>query len=152
MNELIFIFLFSAAVPQRPQPQVSDRRQIDDMEANNARSNSTTSPATAARGTTANVSTDELGPLPPGWQMSRTDSDRLFFIDHINKRTTWVKTKKIIKKISAILIFIFDFVKVDPRTGKPSAQPVSQRELKENGPLPVIKTRLRIDDYSFIFF
>jgi len=97
LNELIFIFLFSAAVPQRPQPQVSDRRQIDDMEANNARSNSTTSPATVARGTTANVSTDELGPLPPGWQMSRTDSDRLFFIDHINKRTTWVKTKKIIK-------------------------------------------------------
>jgi len=49
-------------------------------------------------------------------------------------------------------MFIFVFVKVDPRTGKPSAQPANQRELKENGPLPVIKTRLRIDDYSFIFF
>jgi hypothetical protein len=67
------------------------------MQANNARSNTTASPVTVSRGATASVSTDELGPLPPGWQMSRSDNDRLFFIDHINKRTTWVKTKKIIK-------------------------------------------------------
>lgn len=40
---------------------------------------------------TATVSTtDDLGPLPSGWQMSKTESGRLFFIDHINKRTTWV--------------------------------------------------------------
>jgi hypothetical protein len=82
----IHFLLFSAAGSQRPQPQVGDRHQIDDIEANNARSNSM---ATAQRPTT-NGSTDNLGPLPPGWQMSRTDNERSFFIDHINKRTTWV--------------------------------------------------------------
>jgi hypothetical protein len=64
------------------------------MESNNARSNTTTSPMTVSRGATASVATDDLGPLPPGWQMSRTDNDRVFFIDHINKRTTWVKDEK----------------------------------------------------------
>jgi hypothetical protein len=88
------ILYFSAATPQRPQPQVGDRHQIDDMDANNARSNTTTSPVTVSRSTTAGVTSDELGPLPPGWQMSRTENDRLFFIDHINKRTTWVKENR----------------------------------------------------------
>jgi len=65
------------------------------MDANNARSNATTSSMTASRGATAAGSTDNLGPLPPGWQMSKTDNDRAFFIDHINKRTTWVKKEEI---------------------------------------------------------
>jgi hypothetical protein len=87
--------LFSAAsASQRAQAQVADRHQIDDMEANNAPTNAKSSPATIARtSVTANAS-DELGPLPPGWQMSKTENERMFFIDHINKRTTWVTQKQ----------------------------------------------------------
>ncbi|CAF3633948.1 unnamed protein product [Adineta steineri] len=99
---------------QRPQAPVVDRRQIDDMEANNAQPQTTTSPVAAARGSTPTTVTDGLGPLPPGWQMSRNDNERTFFIDHINKRTTWV----------------------DPRTGKPSPQPSALSEVNQNGPLP----------------
>ncbi|CAF0944386.1 unnamed protein product [Adineta ricciae] len=105
----------NSAAPQQPQPQVSDRHQIDDMTTNSTRTSMTTnSPAAASRNSTASDTTDGLGPLPPGWQMSKTDNDRQFFIDHINKRTTWV----------------------DPRTGKPSPQPATQREVNQNGPLP----------------
>ncbi|CAF2997816.1 unnamed protein product [Rotaria sp. Silwood2] len=103
----------STAASQRPQ-QVGDRHQIDDMDANNARTNVTTGPTKASRTATASASTDDLGPLPPGWQMSKTENERAFFIDHINKRTTWI----------------------DPRTGKPSPIPSTQRELNPNAPLP----------------
>lgn len=61
------------------------------MESNNARSSATINPRTISRGTSNSASTDSLGPLPPGWQMSKSDNERTFFIDHINKRTTWVK-------------------------------------------------------------
>ncbi len=47
---------------------------------------------------------------------------------------------------------MFIFVKIDPRTGKPSPQSAAQREVNKNGPLPVRKRRLRIEDYSFNFF
>lgn len=116
----------NTAVSQRPQPQISDRHQIDDMETNNARTSVNSSPvipprsgSTAAASATAasvaaGASTDDLGPLPPGWQMSRTDTDRSFFIDHINKRTTWI----------------------DPRTGKPSPQPGTQQETTQKAALP----------------
>jgi E3 ubiquitin-protein ligase NEDD4 len=68
------------------------------MDANSARSNTTASSMTPARGATASNSvTDEFGPLPPGWQMSKNDNGRSFFIDHMNKRTTWVR--KINKRI-----------------------------------------------------
>jgi len=83
---------FSAATAQ---PQVGGRRQIDDMDANNARPHATASPVTVSHGATAKNTTDELGPLPPGWQMSKTEAGRPFFIDHINKRTSWVKHNKI---------------------------------------------------------
>lgn len=82
---------FSATASQRPQPQVADRHQIDDMETNNARKTTGASPAAASRGSTANNTTDDVGSLPAGWQMSKTEHGRLFFIDHISKRTTWVK-------------------------------------------------------------
>ncbi|CAF0743353.1 unnamed protein product [Rotaria sp. Silwood1] len=104
----------TAAASQRPQQQVGDRRQIDDMDVNNARTSIATGPVTASRIATPTASTDDLGPLPPGWQMSKTENERAFFIDHINKRTTWI----------------------DPRTGKPTPIPSAQRELNQNGPLP----------------
>jgi len=110
LDELIFSSCFSSsstAASQRSQTQVADRRQIDDMDGNNARSNATSSSITVPRGATTGGSTDELGPLPPGWQMSRTDTDRAFFIDHINKRTTWVKEEKNNRKFSTSLICLF---------------------------------------------
>ena len=53
-------------------------------------------------------------PLPPGWDFSYSDKGRMFFIDHINKTTTWV----------------------DPRSGKPSTVPNLDFEARI-GPLPV---------------
>lgn len=51
--------------------------------------------------------------LPPGWDYSYSDKGRMFFIDHVNKTTTWI----------------------DPRTGKPSPQPTLDFESRI-GPLP----------------
>jgi hypothetical protein len=92
------VFYFSATASDRPQHNVSDRHQVDDIDANHTQTNTTT---TVARGTAASVAAataanvpDELGPLPAGWQMSRTENERAFFIDHINKRTTWVRKRK----------------------------------------------------------
>jgi hypothetical protein len=90
-NSISIIDFFSASAAQRSQAQFADRHQIDDMEANNARSNTTASPVATPRTSTTNNTSDELGPLPPGWQMSKNENERMFFIDHINKRTTWVK-------------------------------------------------------------
>jgi len=52
-------------------------------------------------------------PLPPGWDFSYSDKGRMFFIDHVNKTTSWI----------------------DPRTGKPSPQPSLDFESRI-GPLP----------------
>ena len=92
-----FLLIYSSAIAQRAQAQVGDRRQIDDIEANNSRANAATGTIASSRDS---VSSDRLGSLPPGWQMSRADNERVFFIDHINKRTTWVKQTKINKGFS----------------------------------------------------
>jgi uncharacterized protein YbdZ (MbtH family) len=52
-------------------------------------------------------------PLPPGWDFSYSDRGRMFFIDHVNKTTSWI----------------------DPRTGKASPQPTLDFESRI-GPLP----------------
>ena len=52
--------------------------------------------------------------LPPGWDFSYSDKGRMFFIDHVNKTTSWI----------------------DPRTGKPSPTPNLDFESRI-GPLPV---------------
>ena len=78
-----------------------------------------TRPGTGRNGST-NVS--EVGvrpkpneaPLPPGWDFSYSDKGRMFFIDHVNKTTSWI----------------------DPRTGKPSPVPNLDFEARI-GPLPV---------------
>ncbi len=98
MNEFILSYLlFDTASSPRPQLEVGDRRQIDDMEVDDVRSKRTTNWTTVSSDANAGVATDELGPLSPGWQMLRTDNDCVFFIDHINKRTTWIKEEKIIQ-------------------------------------------------------
>ncbi len=83
-------------------------------------SQSATQPTNTTNSPTSGVVVQENGvrtspdepPLPPGWDFSRSDKGRIFFIDHVNKQTTWI----------------------DPRTGKPSPQP----DYKGNiiGPLP----------------
>lgn len=130
---------FSAAA-QRPQAQVSDRHQVDDMDSSTPHATSKTdSRAAAAIAAAATTSTpDELGPLPPGWQLSKTDNERDFFIDHINKRTTWVRQKQ--SRSEEFLRFSHQ---IDPRTGKPSPMPAAQRELNQNGPLPVSQSVTR---------
>jgi hypothetical protein len=82
---------FRPSATMRPQ-QSNDRRQIDDLENSSQRSDS----VQESMGSTQNApvpgaTNDGLGPLPSGWQMSKTENGRFFFIDHINKRTTWVK-------------------------------------------------------------
>ncbi|CAM4742945.1 unnamed protein product [Rotaria magnacalcarata] len=106
---------------QRSQPQVGDRHQIDDVDSNNTETTIITSrdadvaATTTGTAVTTDVSTvDELGRLAPNWQMSTADNGRVFYIDHVNKRTTWI----------------------DPRTGKPTLLPALQTELSQNGPLP----------------
>lgn len=87
------IYFFSTTA-QRPQPQVSNRHQIDDVDSSQSQTGSLTGSRgaiAAAAAAATNTVSDDLGPLPPGWQQSRTENDRLFFIDHINKRTTWVR-------------------------------------------------------------
>lgn len=36
-----------------------------------------------------NVSSDPLGPLPPGWEQAYTDSGDVYFINHIDRTTSW---------------------------------------------------------------
>ena len=45
-----------------------------------------TPPATAK----TNQTTKSEQPLPTGWEVSFTDTGRMFFIDHNTKATTWV--------------------------------------------------------------
>jgi len=98
----------------------NDTNSQNDQE-NDPPQSSSQSPTTTTTSPTSGVVVQENGvrtspdepPLPPGWDFSRSDKGRLFFIDHVNKQTTWI----------------------DPRTGKPSPQP----DYKGNiiGPLPV---------------
>ena len=81
----------TAGASQRPLPQMADRRQIDDMHGNNTQLRNRASLAPTENGTTASGSIDNLGPLPSGWQMSKNDQGRMFFINHVLKKTTWVK-------------------------------------------------------------
>ena len=98
-NDLYFTEEFrSSATAPRPQPQVGDRRQVvDDVDSNNS-SRASLAPSAGSAASIASAATasttDDLGPLPPGWQMSRTENERMFFIDHINKKTTWVRNEK----------------------------------------------------------
>ena len=86
------MFYFSATVLQRSQSQFGVRRQVDDIDSNSTQTTNTANSrgSMAAAATATLSSSDELGPLPPGWQMSKADSGRVFFIDHTRKRTTWV--------------------------------------------------------------
>lgn len=102
-----------------------------------SRSSSLTNTASATisqRGSSSNLPADGNGPLPPGWQMSKNEVGRVFFIDHINKRTTWVCYRIFCKrKIKHKKICL----QIDPRTGKTTVSPSAQNDLSENGPLPV---------------
>ncbi|XP_037088392.1 E3 ubiquitin-protein ligase Nedd-4-like isoform X1 [Pollicipes pollicipes] len=79
--------------------------------------------ASSRRGSTVSTSAPadpELSPegLPAGWTVQRAPNNRIFFIDHCNKTTTWI----------------------DPRTGRPTPlpdEPGQQRRADDElGPLP----------------
>lgn len=82
---------FNTDSSQRPQPQIGDRHQVDGIDSDNSHKRSSTTSLSATTVNNAASTSDELGPLPAGWQVSKTETGRIFFIDHINKRTTWVR-------------------------------------------------------------
>ena len=79
-----------------------------------ANSTSASGAATAAASTLGVRPKPTETALPPGWDFSYSDKGRMFFIDHVNKITSWI----------------------DPRTGKPSPTPNLDFESRI-GPLPV---------------
>ena len=38
---------------------------------------------------------DKLGPLPPGWEQSRTPQGQTYFLNHNNKSTQWEDPRKV---------------------------------------------------------
>lgn len=101
----------------------SEANQTDRSTPQPAEQSSTTSPQDVNNtfsGSTSSVDSD-LSPdgLPEGWTVQRAPNNRIFFIDHCNKTTTWI----------------------DPRKGTPSALPESgsgnsRRAGDEIGALP----------------
>lgn len=75
---------------QNPSTRMPDRHQIDYMHGSNTLSHRASLTATESGAATSD-SLDNLGPLPSGWQMSKNELGRMFFINHLQKRTTWVK-------------------------------------------------------------
>ncbi len=105
-----------------PLDSQSNSENNNNNRANIASSNNSSSTATTNGSSSVGAIVQENGvrprisepALPPGWDFSYSDKGRMFFIDHINKTTTWI----------------------DPRTGKPSPQPNLDFESRI-GPLPV---------------
>ena len=132
----IFVFKTNDASSNRESNEESEPSAVASDETNsttsageteNSNSNSRASsarggaqPAQAATTNGATVHENGVRPksnepaLPPGWDFSYSDKGRMFFIDHVSKKTTWI----------------------DPRTGKPSPQPTLDFESRI-GPLPV---------------
>ena len=38
---------------------------------------------------------DDLGPLPPGWEMAKTPTGQLYYMNHITKTTQWEDPRKV---------------------------------------------------------
>ena len=36
----------------------------------------------------------QLNPMPPGWESRRTDDGKMYFVDHIQRTTTWLDPRK----------------------------------------------------------
>jgi len=43
---------------------------------------------------TAGVSSQQLSPLPDGWEERKTENGRLYYVNHKTKTTQWVKPTK----------------------------------------------------------
>lgn len=41
---------------------------------------------------------DDLGPLPPGWEMAKTPTGQLYYMNHITKTTQWEDPRKAIQQ------------------------------------------------------
>lgn len=109
--------------------------QPEDIDAADSGSSTTTAArATTATGQTRQSSSDETSTsdtshttnnleagLPPGWTMQIAPNGRMFFIDHNEKKTSWI----------------------DPRTGRASPMPSQTRPPEDDlGPLPEGKKSL----------
>ncbi|XP_046965380.1 transcriptional coactivator YAP1 isoform X3 [Vanessa tameamea] len=46
-------------------------------------------PATPAKSTSTNTTTDPLGPLPDGWEQATTPEGEIYFINHAARTTSW---------------------------------------------------------------
>jgi len=51
----------------------------------------------------ANELTNELGPLPSGWEMRQTQSGRVYFVDHNNRTTQFTDPRLSSQIISKLL-------------------------------------------------
>ncbi|XP_045774871.1 transcriptional coactivator YAP1 isoform X2 [Maniola jurtina] len=49
----------------------------------------TIAPATPAKSTSTNTTTDPLGPLPEGWEQATTPEGEIYFINHAARTTSW---------------------------------------------------------------
>lgn len=90
----------------------------DTDQADSGNRSETSSPSTrrnSIEDNSANGQANNEENLPPGWSMQVAPNGRTFFIDHTNRKTTWV----------------------DPRTGRASPMPNQTRRVEDDlGPLP----------------
>ena len=54
---------------------------------------------------------DDMGPLPPGWEMAKAPNGQIYFMNHITKTTQWEDPRKvrfnaIVAKLRYKLFFI----------------------------------------------
>ena len=38
---------------------------------------------------------DDMGPLPPGWEMAKAPNGQIYFMNHITKTTQWEDPRKV---------------------------------------------------------
>lgn len=59
---------------------------------------------TGSSGTLSPVGSESaLGPLPDGWEQSKTDEGEVYFINHLTRTTSWFDPR--IRKLFSIFIF-----------------------------------------------
>jgi hypothetical protein len=80
----------AAATEQQQQPtRGRSSSTASRSPANAASATSTTAATTAAGGATSNLVDNT--PLPGGWEQRFDQNGRIYYVDHINKTTTWIR-------------------------------------------------------------
>lgn len=118
--------------------------QPEDIDTADSGSSTTAARAASATGQTRQSSSEETSTsdslhttnnleagLPPGWTMQIAPNGRMFFIDHNEKKTTWI----------------------DPRTGRASPMPSQTRPPEDDlGPLPEGKCSFHLGNLQTLMF